>query len=201
MIKTCYAIASSGGTPNAHDCEQTVYATTDLAGASKGATRIDKIILRSDPTDSASYTPATISLAYDLDGRVKQESGAVTECFAYNNFNGLTSHTNAVCAGSPTQTETYVYDTAGWLLSDTQGGRAVTYAYDSVGRRSQMTWPGSGNFFVSYTYKNDSSLSTIRDTGGAILVRSRITISGSARASPVPAPIRACTAMIVRGTG
>ncbi len=170
LIKTCYATASSGGTTNTHDCAQTVYATTDLAGTSKGVTRVDKIILRSDPANSLSYTPATITLAYDLDGRVKEKSGAVTECFVYNNFSTITSHTNATCAGSPTQTETYVYDTVGWLLSDTQAGRTVTYTYDSVGRRTQMNWPGSDNFFVTYTYKNDSSLSTIRDTTGTALV-------------------------------
>jgi RHS repeat-associated protein len=44
----------------------------------------------------------------------------------------------------------YTYDTAGRLLTENTNGRTLTYAHDSNGNLTRMTWPDAA--FVAYTY-------------------------------------------------
>ena len=58
--------------------------------------------------------------------------------------------------------------TAGWLLSDAQGPGTLTYLYDAYGRRSRLTYPGTG-LYVTYAYNTGSYLTAIKENGSTNL--------------------------------
>ena len=55
---------------------------------------------------------------------------------------------------------TWAYDALGRVTSETQGLGTVSYTYDTAGRRTQLTWPGSG-FYANYQYWDDGRLKLI----------------------------------------
>ncbi len=63
------------------------------------------------------------------------------------------------------QTLTYDYDALGRLMSETGSHGSVVYHYDAAGRRSQIDYPGAGNFFVTYKYNAAGDLEFIREMG------------------------------------
>jgi len=156
LTKTCYpsktTIHTSASTAPA-DCAQLAYRTTTLAGVTQAGSLVDTSTLRDGLVNT--YT-------YDAMGRPSGRTGAMTESVVYDNFGQVTSHTqNSV-------NETYVYDTAGWLLSDAQNMGTVTYLYDAYGRRSRLTYPGTG-LYVTYAYNTGSYLTAIKENGATDL--------------------------------
>jgi RHS repeat-associated protein len=103
----------------------------------------------------------SITTSYDAVGRVSVRGGAVSETFAYNNFDAVTSH---VRAG---HTSTFTFNALGQLLSEQSTLGTVSYGYDAYGRRESLTWPGS--FSVAYEYNAANGLTAIKQGGSAIL--------------------------------
>jgi RHS repeat-associated protein len=117
-----------------------------------------------------------INYTYDALARISSKSGAVSESFGYNNFNQVIGHTNNSTNASTSLTSNYVFNSLGWLLSETRLAGAtslgaVSYGYDAYGRRSQLTWPDG--FSISYNYLVGSYpgdyLQTINESGGTQL--------------------------------
>ena len=156
LIKTCYpsktTIHASADTAPI-DCAQVSYRTTTLAGVTQAGSLINTSTLRDSQVNT---------YAYDAIGRPSGRTGAMAESVVYDNFGQVTSHTqNGV-------SEAYVYDTAGWLLSDAQLPGTVTYLYDAYGRRSRLTYPGTG-LYVTYAYNTGSYLTAIKENGSTNL--------------------------------
>ncbi|HWV46637.1 MAG TPA: RHS repeat-associated core domain-containing protein, partial [Nitrospira sp.] len=160
LIKTCYPTPSNGGTTNTSDCDQTAYRSVLVDNTTTQATSlVDHLVLRDGQT---------ISFVYDFLGRVSAKSGAVSESYAYDNYNDVTTHVNNTTGGA-SASETYGYNALGWLLSDTQPIGAVSYGYDAYGRRNKLTYPDG--FYVTYQYWNDDSGWYIQDNTGEYILR------------------------------
>lgn len=116
-IKSCFPLATTGSTSSTTDCVQTNYSGTRIATATMRYGQV-------------------VNYAYDAIGRVSALSGALTQTFAYNNFNMVTSHTNNGHYAN------YSYNSLGWLLSvanDNAGALTISYGYDAYGRRTRLT--------------------------------------------------------------
>lgn len=151
LIKTCYPLAD-GATTN---CEETVYwGAVTVNGIAQTGTRVKQTILRDNQT---------ITLGYDGSGRSNSTSGAVSQSSIFDNFGQLISQTNNT-TGGPSVTETYGYNSMGWLLSDAQPMGTVNYQYDAYGRRSRLTYPGAG-LYVTYSYDDADELTKICENG------------------------------------
>ncbi len=94
-------------------------------------------------------------------GTCTQAGPAVSESFAYNNFDQPVSHTNN---GSTT---TYAYDAAFGLVREVQPMGTVAYGYDAYGRDQTLTWPDGVS--ISYGYDNANRITTVTDSWGAAL--------------------------------
>jgi RHS repeat-associated protein len=147
--KTCYPNKTTIHSSSTTDCEQTSYRSTTLAGASQLGTLVNTTTLRDGQVNTFSY---------DNIGRLKGKAGPVPDAVTYDNFNRIKTHTQNGL------TETYIYDTAGWLLSDVQGMGTVTYTYDAYGQRNRLTYPGTG-LYVTYTYNTGGYLTAIKENG------------------------------------
>ncbi len=110
---------------------------------------------------------STISFGYDALNRLSSKSNAVSETFSYDNFGQLLTHVNNTTGGA-SASETYTYNAVGSLLSDAQPLGIVNYAYDAYGRRTQLTYPGSG-LYVTYGYNNGDQLTGIYENGSTAL--------------------------------
>jgi len=159
LWKTVFPTPSNGTVESATDYTQTNYRS--------GSQLVDSVRLRDGLIINFS--------AYDALGRVKTKSGALSESFTYNNFNQVVSHTNNT-TGGVSATSSYVFNPLGWLKSETRvaGGvslGAVSYGYDSVGRRTSLTWPD--NFSVKYDYSisgvSGEFLRKITESNGTLL--------------------------------
>jgi len=150
LIKTCYPLPGTAHTSSTTDCEQTTYvASVTVNGNVQSSARVDHVNLRDNQQ---------INFAYDALGRVSSKSGAVSESFSYDNFSHALTHTNNTTGGAAA-TETYSYNALGWLLSDAQPMGTVSYTYDVLGKRTQMTYPGG--FYTTYGYESDDALTSI----------------------------------------
>ncbi len=153
-VQTCYPNSSSST-----DCNTIGYRTSGVvSGSTSSGTLIDHVTLRNGVS--------TITFNYDVLGRLASKSGSVSESFAYDNFNQILSHTNSYTNASAI-TETYVYNSLGWLMSDTQPNGMVSYTYDVYGKRSQMTWPDG--FYVTYGYSDGDEPVVIKENGATSL--------------------------------
>jgi RHS repeat-associated protein len=140
LTKTCYPTPASGTVTSTTDCEQIVY---------NGNGTIGSKILRDGQT---------ITFGYDAAGRLASKSGAIVETLAYNNLDLLVSHTNNGVS------ETYTYNSLGWMLTDAQPVGTLTSSYDATGRRTQLSYPGA--FSVSYTYDEVGNLTGLTPSSG-----------------------------------
>ncbi|MFN3806532.1 RHS repeat domain-containing protein [Asticcacaulis sp.] len=160
LIKVCYPSSGSIHTSSTSDCEQTTYLSSILIGGYNWAsTRVDHINQRDNQQ---------INFIYDALGRISGKSGAVSESVTYDNFSQVVSRTNGTTGGTPV-TETYSYNSLGWLLSDSQPMGTVSYSYDAYGRRSQLVYPAAGGsgLTVNYTYTNSNEISGISESGSS----------------------------------
>jgi len=85
----------------------------------------------------------------------------VSEIFTYDNFGQLLSHTNNTTGGAAL-TESYTYNAMRKLLSDIEPMGTVGYGYDSFGRQSKLTYPGSG-LYLTYTYNDGDQLTSVNE--------------------------------------
>lgn len=141
-----------------------------------------------DPTTpNSSSTTDFDQIGYDAYGLINSQKvrGSSTDAFtpSYDNLGRLTSRD---APGSQPDVS-YTYDLLGRLTSQSQSGNtittvydalsrvtsqttgafdAVSYLYDAAGRRSRMTYPGSG-LFVTYEYSDAGDLSKILANGSA----------------------------------
>lgn len=139
LFKTVYPHPANGTVESTTDYFQTNYKS--------GSSLVESVRLRDGLVVNFSE--------YDGVGRVKTKSGALGESFAYNNFNQVVYHTNN-STGGVSQNSSYVFNSLGWLKSEsrTSGGvslGSVSYGHDAFGRRTSLTWPD--NFSVIYDYK------------------------------------------------
>ena len=134
LTKTCYPFDTAN---SATPCEQQSYT----------GGRVTSVTLRSNET---------ITFAYDALGRVSGKTGDVVESFVYDNFDQIIYQANNTTGGAAAAS-THTYNARGWLLSDQQPLGTVSYEYDDFGRRTKMTWPGSG-LYTSYVYSEGSEL-------------------------------------------
>jgi RHS repeat-associated protein len=148
--RVCYPVAGTTHSTSTTDCVQTNY---DSYG------RIGSVKLR-DGT-------STVSFGYDALNRLTSKSNAVSETFSYDNFNQVLIHVNNTTGGSSVS-ETYGYNALGWLLSDAQPLGTVSYGYDAYGRRTQLTYPGSG-LYVTYGYNDGDQLTGIYENGSSAI--------------------------------
>jgi len=158
LIKTCYPLANTLHASSTTDCEQQAYRTTTVTGATQATSLVNSVTLRDN---------TIISFAYDFLGRVSSKSGAVSEAYAYNNFDQITTHTNYTTggAGAPSATETFSYNALGWLNTNAQVSGTVTYQYDVYGKRTRTTWPDG--FYVTYGYNDGDELTGIFENGSS----------------------------------
>jgi RHS repeat-associated protein len=61
----------------------------------------------------------------------------------------------------PGHTTGYTYDAAGRKKSESNDGLSVSYAYDGVGNRTQITWPDG--YYVSYAYDPLNRMQYVRE--------------------------------------
>lgn len=148
--RMCYPSAVTLHSASTTDCAQTNF---DAYG------RVGSINLR----DGAS----TVSFGYDALGRPTSKSNAVSETLTYDNFNQVLTHVNNTTGGA-SATETYSYNALGWMLADAQPMGTLTYGYDAYGRRTQLTYPGSG-LYVTYAFNDGDQLTGIYENGAAAL--------------------------------
>lgn len=164
LVKTCYPQPATLHASNSSDCDQTVYkATVVVGGLTQASARVDHVTLR-DTT--------TVSFGYDAVGRVASKSGAVIESFVFDNFGQVTSHLNNTpgnSIGGTAVSETYTYNSMGWLMSDQQPMGPVSYLYDSYGKRQRMTYPGTG-LYLTYAYDDGDELTGILENGTTQIV-------------------------------
>lgn len=148
--RVCYPLAGTTHSTSTTDCAQINFDTFGRAGS---------INLR-DGT-------STISFGYDALNRLISKSNAVSETFSYDNFGQLLTHVNNTTGGA-SASETYTYNAMGSLLSDVQPLGTVNYAYDAYGRRTQLTYPGSG-LYITYGYNDGDQLTGIYENGSTAL--------------------------------
>jgi len=104
---------------------------------------------------------ATISYGYDANNRLLQKSypDNTTESYTYD------AKGNMLTAVNKNISYAFTYDLAGRMLSSTDSnGRALTYAYDINGNKTQTTYPESS--VVSYSYDTSGRLAKITNGGG-----------------------------------
>lgn len=102
-----------------------------------------------------------IAYSYDNLGRptFKNLPGAELDVtFAYDNLGRLTS------ASQTGNVQSFTYDALGRNLTQTGPQGTVTSAWDVAGRRTQLTYPGSG-LYVNYDYLVTGEVSAIRENG------------------------------------
>lgn len=99
---------------------------------------------------------ATIYNGYDNLNRLITKGGSTIADITngYDNFDNLISASHALAAVS------WTYDPLGHVLTEVQPNGTVSYAYDTAGRRTQLTYPGSG-FYTNYQYYDDGRLKLI----------------------------------------
>ncbi len=105
-------------------------------------------------------TNELFSYSYDALGRVTDvtaPSGTASSTFTYDHFG------NVLTVSDGTNTVTNTFNAMGQLLSQAQMHGTVSYEYDSVGRRTRMTWPDS--YYVEYDWNDISQLTAIRENG------------------------------------
>lgn len=93
----------------------------------------------------------TTTFAYDDDGRLTQKtfaSGAYTQ-LGYDSRDRTTSISHKKSDGTVLSSESYVYDSAGNLISRVVVGTTTTYGYDVV---DQLTSESRSGYSASYTY-------------------------------------------------
>lgn len=112
------------------------------------------------------------SFSYDNLNRMTLKNLPGTANDVYYSYDLLGRQKTAKLASSSGAGLTNVFDGLGQLTSvtDTTGGgsRVTAYEYDTAGRRTKMTWPGS-SFHVTYSYKVDGSLDQIKENGSAAI--------------------------------
>jgi RHS repeat-associated protein len=165
LIKTCYPATGTTHTSSTADCDQIFYRTSTLASSpvTQAGSLVSQVRLRDYTSNNANY----INFTYDKMGRVSAKSGALTETFAYDNFSQVTSHSNnsvGVSVSGTAVTETFVYNALGWMTSNAQPLGTMSYQYDAYGRRSRLTYPGSG-LYVTYGYDDADELLRICENG------------------------------------
>ena len=130
-----------------------------------------------DPTDMRQRDASTISMGYDLLGRVTTMylpgGGSNSNIsLGYDLFGRVTSASNGNGQAPWTNSTTMAYDALGRMVTETSnpggiGPRATAYQYDASGNRTRITW--ADGFFASYEYRPDGLLQRIRENGGAVL--------------------------------
>jgi RHS repeat-associated protein len=70
--------------------------------------------------------------------------------------------TSAIYAASGASV-TFSYDALGRVLTQTQGGRTLSYEWDAGSRRTRMYWPDAS--FVVYDYDMTGALTAVRENG------------------------------------
>jgi RHS repeat-associated protein len=153
VYKTCYASASNGAVVNTNDCDQTTYRTTTVTGALRASNLVHQVTLRDGQS---------ITMAYDVQGRLSSKSGAATETFAYDNDGQVTSQSNNTAGhqiGGAASTQGYTYNALGWMMSSVQPVGTVSYTYNSYGLRQKMTYPGG--FEVNYGYNDGTEVTSV----------------------------------------
>lgn len=93
--------------------------------------------------------------SFQLDGTT---AGNVVE-YTYDEFDRLEKVTEKFGATVINEVVNSNYNANGQPLTVTTNGRATTYTYDNMGRRTSVTLPGSRT--VTYTYKNTGELATV----------------------------------------
>jgi len=148
--RTCYPLSGTAHSSSTTDCTQTNF---DSYG------RVGSVVLR----DGSS----TITAGYDALSRMTSKSNAASETFSYDNFDEVLTHVNNTTGGA-SASETYTRNALGWLTSDAQPLGTVSYGYDAYGRRTQLTYPGSG-LYITYAYNDADQLTGIYENGSAPL--------------------------------
>ncbi|MET4898947.1 RHS repeat-associated core domain-containing protein [Sphingomonadaceae bacterium jetA1] len=130
-----------------------------------------------DPTDMRQRDSLTISMGYDLLGRVTTMNlpggGSNSNIsLGYDLFGRVTSASNGNGQAPWTNSTTMAYDALGRMVTETTnlggiGPRATAYQYDASGNRTRITW--ADGFFASYEYRPNGLLQRIRENGGAVL--------------------------------
>jgi RHS repeat-associated protein len=59
----------------------------------------------------------------------------------------------------------YGYDELGRLARETSYGRTLSYQYDLANNRTRVSWPGSDDFYVDYTFDAANRMSEVREKG------------------------------------
>ena len=93
--------------------------------------------------------------SYQLDGTT---AGNVVE-YTYDEFDRVAKVTEKFGTTVINEVENTSYNNNGQPLTVTTNGKATTYVYDNMGRRTSVTLPGSRT--VTYTYKNTGELATV----------------------------------------
>ena len=145
-FSTYYPSPTSPGVSSASDYEQFGY---DGNGNLTSRRRRDGLII------GYGFDNMNRLIAKDLPG-AEPDAG-----FAYD-IRGR--RTQAAQAG---QVLTWSYNALGQLTAAGGPLGTVSYLYDEAGRRARMTWPDG--FRIDYAYLPTGDLSTIRDSGGAVL--------------------------------
>ena len=162
LVQTNYPLPTNGAASNPADYTQSIYDPSLYNGA-----LVTSVRLRDGQT---------INYTYDAISRLSTKTGAVSESFGYNNLDKITSHTNSSTGGSTSLTSNYVFNSLGWLQSETRFSGttslgAVGYGYDAYGRRIQLNWPDE--FYVTYNYVTNGypgdDLQNINESSGTLL--------------------------------
>ncbi|MCP4475942.1 MAG: RHS repeat protein, partial [Gammaproteobacteria bacterium] len=102
-------------------------------------------------TETIQGVPTTTDYAYDLAGRLENETtDGVTTSYSYDS-NGNRSHINGALVGTYDDQDrlntyasaSYAYTDNGELLSKTESGVTTGYSYDVLGNLRQASLPGS----------------------------------------------------------
>ena len=93
--------------------------------------------------------------SFQLDGTT---AGNVVE-YTYDEFDRISTITEKFGTTIINEVENTSYNNNGQPLTVTTNGKATTYVYDNMGRRTSVTLPGSRT--VTYTYKNTGELATV----------------------------------------
>ncbi|CAL4869745.1 hypothetical protein MMA231_04037 (plasmid) [Asticcacaulis sp. MM231] len=169
LIKTCYPLASTLHQSSTTDCEQTTYRTAPVTGTGSVGSVANTVTLRDNQT---------IMFSYDSALRLTSKSGPVAESYVYDNFDQVIEHksnsTWSQLSNAAQARQAYTYNALGWLLTATTNiltaadastttNQTLTYQYDAIGRRSQMTYPDG--FYVTYRYSDANELVRICENG------------------------------------
>jgi YD repeat-containing protein len=88
--------------------------------------------------------------------------GITWESYAYDALGRLIATTDSLSHDT-----TFLYDTVGNLVSETNANKTTTYTYDALGRRTSMTTPLGRT--LTYIYDDIGRISEIREGSGVIV--------------------------------